>query len=68
MKEGDPDVLGLTGTQPIQTPQPPPPPEMMGGANPIQAMGEEVGMPNLPTNPMTGEQFAPLEGSIPPQL
>ena len=42
------------------TPQPPPPDmNQMPPANPIEAAGDNVNMPQMPQNPMTGEQFVP---------
>lgn len=67
MKNGDPDVLQLTGTQPLAKANTQPP-EMMNNQNPVMAGASDVQMPNMPTNPGTGQQFEPLQGSIPPQI
>lgn len=69
MKNGDPDVLALTGTQLLAKPQQAPPaPDMMNNQNPVMAEASNVQMPNMPTNPGTGQTFEPMPGSIPPQI
>jgi hypothetical protein len=61
LKTGDPDVLQMTGSQPIQSA--PINSELLSTQPPVVQAAEEVNMPRMPTNPMTGEQYAiPSEG------
>ena len=61
LKTGDPDVLQMTGSQPIQSA--PINPELLSTQPPVVQAAEEVNMPRMPTNPLTGEQYAiPSEG------
>lgn len=58
LKEGDPDLLAITGSTPIgQAPPPPanvPPMDLMNPTNPVIAAGQDVNLPNMPTNPLQG--------------
>lgn len=71
LKTGDPEVLRLTGSQPIQPPPPPPPPnspDLMGGQNPVMADAQGVQFPQMPNIAGTNEQFAPPPGAMPPNV
>jgi len=46
------------------TPQQAPPPPPMPPANPVQDAAANVNMPQMPIDPMTGEQFTPQTPQI----
>ncbi len=61
--QNNPGILLATGQQPLMAPPPPQPtappnmPNLAGnGQQPSQNIAQDVNQPNLPTNPMTGEQ------------
>jgi len=61
LKTGDPDVLQMTGSQPINPA--PISPELTSTQPPVVQAAEEVNLPRMPTNPLTGEQYnIPSEG------
>jgi hypothetical protein len=75
LETGNPKILQLTGNltpdNKAQIPQDQNVAQMSqvtDGANPVQAQAQDVNMPSMPTNPQTGEQFAPAPGANPPQL
>lgn len=63
MRTADPQLLQLVGVQPLppQIPPPgaPPPPgaaPLVDPTAPVQQQAQDVNMPNMPTNPMTGQK------------
>lgn len=68
MKNGNPDLLQLTGTQPLAPANPPPPPQMMNNQNPVPNMAQDVNMPQMPNIAGSNEQFQPPPGAMPPQI
>lgn len=60
LKTGDPDVLQMTGSQPLQSQNVAPiNTEILSTENPITQQAQEVRMPSMPTNPLTGEKYQP---------
>ena len=59
LNSGDP-MLEFSTSTPQQAPPPPP----MPPANPVQDAAANVNMPQMPIDPMTGEQFTPQTPQI----
>jgi hypothetical protein len=70
MRNGDPDLLQLTGTNPLPKTGTPPngAPVPMDNTPPLPEQAQDVNMPNMPTIAGTDEQYQPLPGATPPQL
>jgi hypothetical protein len=49
---------------PMNQPMPPPVSDMVDAQNPIQSEVEGINQPNLPTNPLTNEQWNPASGGL----
>lgn len=64
LKTVDPELLQILGIQPLQPKQnvpqdSAPNPDVMDATNPIAGAAQQVNMPNLPKNLMTGEEYDP---------
>lgn len=77
LKTTDPDLLAMLGQQSLQAQPIPPqgamdggqamqgePQGMMDAQNPVLAEADKVNMPNMPNNPLTGEQFDNQTGGL----
>lgn len=67
LQTGDPNLFGILGIQPLPPPQPPQAQVPIGGVTqvPLESPLEQTtgALPNLPRNPMTGEQYATPSGA-----
>lgn len=72
LQTGDPMILSLNG-QPVPPPPPAPSPvtgtpEVMNATNPVVQQAQKVNLPNMPTNPLSGQEFNPQTGGLPPGM
>ena len=67
LQTGDPNLFGILGIQPLPPPQPPQAQVPIGGVTqvPLESPLEQTtgALPNLPRNPMTGEQYQTPSGA-----
>jgi hypothetical protein len=67
LQTGDPNLFQILGIQPLPPPQPPQAQVPIGGVTqvPLENPLEQTtgALPNLPRNPMTGEQYQTPSGA-----